>query len=1011
VNLPLPFVHLAWTIDREENKLNKKAAVAILMCAVMVLVAAAPLAMSVSDHAHHVVKSTKGPRWDAVTWGFTPPSLGIWKGQITNNGLFWILVDVNDNTTGVPESIMHQRIQFIGDKMLFPTGAIDTQGAVMNNHHTYEITITPQGKIGTSCDVKDTFKLGVAPVAAIDVTSIIDLNVTVDGSRSYDPDGEIMGYMWDFGDRFIESESIECVVTGVTAKHTYAMAGTYDITLVVVDNDGITAEAVQRVSLETVPTVPPVLDPIGAKTVNEMTLLTFTATATDADTPVQTLTFSLSGTVPAGASITSAGVFTWTPTEAQGPGDYTFNVVVSDGSQTDSETITVHVNEVNVAPVLGAIGAKTVNELALLTFTATATDADIPVQTLTYSLSGTVPAGASITSAGVFTWTPSAIGDYTFDVVVSDGSLTDSETITVHVVATSNTPPVLGAIGAKTVNELALLTFTATATDADIPVQTLTYSLSGTVPAGASITSAGVFTWTPTEAQGPGDYTFTVVVSDGSLTASQSVSVRVNEVNVAPVLAPIGNKVVDEMSLLTFTATATDADIPVQTLTFSLSGTVPAGASITSAGVFTWTPTEAQGPGSYSVTVVVSDGSLTASQTVAVQVNEVNVAPVLGAIGAKTVNELALLTFTATATDADIPVQTLTYSLSGTVPAGASITSAGVFTWTPTEAQGPGDYTFTVVVSDGSLTASQSVSVRVNEVNVAPVLAPIGNKVVDEMSLLTFTATATDADIPVQTLTFSLSGTVPAGASITSAGVFTWTPTEAQGPGDYTFNVVVSDGALTASETITVHVNEDNAPTASFTWTVSGLTVNVDASLSSDDKGIVSYVWNWGDGTTGTGKTATHTYTAPAPAPRAIVSAPIALAPGPPYLLWGYTTDALGTPYECYVTITNLRTGQVGTTDSFQVDPWPLDGYYEFDLQNGLPSAYLVGDMIKVDVVSVSGTMTGSNQAAVPGGPSMNIDVTLTGGTPQPFDRIITLTVTDIKGQTSTISKTVTLYP
>jgi len=899
-------VHLAWTIEREENKLNKKAAVAILMCAVMVLVAAAPLAMSVSDHAHHVVKSTKGPRWDAVTWGFTPPSLGIWKGQITNNGLFWILVDVNDNTTGVPESIMHQRIQFIGDKMLFPTGAIDTQGAVMNNHHTYEITITPQGKIGTSCDVKDTFKLGVAPVAAIDVTSIIGLNVTVDGSRSYDPDGEIMGYMWDFGDRFIESESIECVVTGVTAKHTYAMAGTYDITLVVVDNDGITAESVQRVSLETVPTVPPVLDPIGAKTVNEMTLLTFTATATDADIPVQTLTFSLSGTVPAGASITSAGVFTWTPTEAQGPGDYTFNVVVSDGSQTDSETITVHVNEVNVAPVLGAIGAKTVTVATLLTFTATATDADIPVQTLTFSLSGTVPAGASITSAGVFTWTPSAIGDYTFDVVVSDGSLTDSETITVHVVATSNTPPVLGAIGAKTVNEMTLLTFTATATDADIPVQTLTFSLSGTVPAGASITSAGVFTWTPTEAQGPGDYTFNVVVSDGSLTDSETITVHVNEVNVAPVLAPIGAKTVSEGSLLTFTATATDADIPVQTLTYSLSGTVPAGASITSAGVFTWTPTEAQGPGSYTFNVVVSDGVLTDPETITVQVNEVNVAPVLGAIGSKTVDELVLLTFTATATDADIPVQTLTYSLSGTVPAGASITSAGVFTWTPTEAQGPGDYTFDVVVSDGSLTDSETITVHVNEVSAGP-------------------------------------------------------------------------------------------PVASFTWTVSGLKVDVDAHLSTGS--IVSYGWSWGDTSTGTGMITTHTYAIPMAAKHSDLL--------PPYKVQGFILDANGNPYSCNVWITNMRTMEYTIVVSD-----PFDGYYGVDLQHALPSSFIVGDQIKVVAVSFDGTMRGTSTMNVPGGGSMWFnDVTLTSSAPveMHFDRTITLTVTDTAGLTATYAVLVTL--
>jgi hypothetical protein len=107
------------------------------------------------------------------------------------------------------------------------------------------------------------------------------------------------------------------------------------------------------------------------------------------------------GEVPEGAAITAAGVFTWTPTEAQGPGTYTFDVCVSDGLLSDCETITVTVNEVNVAPVLAEIGDKSVDELAVLTFTATATDAELPVQTLVFSLAagaeGEVPEGAAIT--------------------------------------------------------------------------------------------------------------------------------------------------------------------------------------------------------------------------------------------------------------------------------------------------------------------------------------------------------------------------------------------------------------------------------------------------------------------------------------------------------------------------------------------------------------------------------------------------------------------------------------
>ena len=122
--------------------------------------------------------------------------------------------------------------------------------------------------------------------------------------------------------------------------------------------------------------------------------LTFTATAT----PIliclnKTLTFSLQdgleGTVPTGAEpLHPAASFSWTPTEAQGAGEYTFDICVSDGDLDDCETITVTVDEINEAPILGTIGDKEIDEEAALTFTATASDADLPAQSLTFSLGG-----------------------------------------------------------------------------------------------------------------------------------------------------------------------------------------------------------------------------------------------------------------------------------------------------------------------------------------------------------------------------------------------------------------------------------------------------------------------------------------------------------------------------------------------------------------------------------------------------------------------------------------------
>jgi hypothetical protein len=93
----------------------------------------------------------------------------------------------------------------------------------------------------------------------------------------------------------------------------------------------------------------------------------------------------------------------------------------------------------------------------------------------------------------------------------------------------ANTAPVLAAIPTpKTVNELDNLTFKASATDPQ--GNAITFSLLN-APAGAKITSTGIFNWRPTEAQGPGAYNITVRVTDsGGLFDSQVVRVNVNEV-------------------------------------------------------------------------------------------------------------------------------------------------------------------------------------------------------------------------------------------------------------------------------------------------------------------------------------------------------------------------------------------------------------------------------------------------------------------------------------------------
>src|SRR5204863_196339 len=166
-----------------------------------------------------------------------------------------------------------------------------------------------------------------------------------------------------------------------------------------------------------------------------------------------------------------------------------------------------------------------------------------------------------------------------------------------------------------------------------------------------------------------------------------------------------------------------------------------------------------------------------ATNSFTVTVNEVNTAPVLTGQTNRTINELTTLTVTNTATDGDLPANILAYQLVSP-PTGASISASGVISWTPSEAQGPSTNTFTTIVTDNgapALSATNSFTVTVNEVNSAPVLTGQTNRTINELTTLTVTNTATDGDLPANVLTLSLLDALPI-SSISASGVISWTP-------------------------------------------------------------------------------------------------------------------------------------------------------------------------------------------------------------------------------------------
>jgi hypothetical protein len=95
----------------------------------------------------------------------------------------------------------------------------------------------------------------VAPVAAFTAMpnpANVSVAVAFNASGSYDPDGTIVSYSWDFGDLATGS--------GVTTSHRFTSPGTYNVTLTVTDNGSYAATAYRHVVVQALSGPAPAVD-------------------------------------------------------------------------------------------------------------------------------------------------------------------------------------------------------------------------------------------------------------------------------------------------------------------------------------------------------------------------------------------------------------------------------------------------------------------------------------------------------------------------------------------------------------------------------------------------------------------------------------------------------------------------------------------------------------------------------------------------------------------------------
>lgn len=432
-----------------------------------------------------------------------------------------------------------------------------------------------------------------------------------------------------------------------------------------------------------------------------------------------------------------------------------------------------------------------------------------------------MPANGTTTDNGdgTITYTPASDfnGVDTFDYEICDTiGACDTATVTITVTPVNDLP--VAVDDTATTAEDTPVTIPVLTNDSDLDLDSLSVAAVSDPPNGsATVNSDGTITYNPdADVFGIDSFVYALSDSNGGVDFA-TVAITVTPVNDAPT-------VVDDAATA---AEDTPVTIPVLANDFDVDGTLdPSTVVIIGAPSNGGTAANPNGSIDYLpapnfngvdtfVYLVCDNNGACSGGTVTVTVAQRNDAPVLGAVGDRAVDELTDLSIGVAAADVDGDVMSfgLDDGRAGLVPTGATIDpTTGVFSWRPSEVQGPGVYTFDIVVTDDgspNLTDAETITITVGEVNAAPVAEGIPTQSVVGSETVLVSPSASDSDVPVQSLVWRI---LTGPGTVLPDGSYYWATRAADGPGTYAVTLEVSDGVATDAVSFDVNIAEPFVP-------------------------------------------------------------------------------------------------------------------------------------------------------------------------------------------------------